>query len=160
MELSAVERDEMALGTGVSRRVMAARLATGLLQGVLLYWLYRAGKDGVWPATAQYLMVPLMMLALFLPVLLVSTMGHMSARKGAAWLATAALVIVAMALHDAWRGHHGYPMFDSHPGRSVYAPSQILALCSVPFFFIVQALVLSGVHDKRWVAGYGTYFEI
>ena len=73
MELSAVERDEMALGAGVSRRVMAARLITGLLQGVLLYWLYRAGKDGAWPATAPYLMVPLMMLALFLPVLLVSS---------------------------------------------------------------------------------------
>ena len=101
MELSAVERDEMALGTSVSRRVMAARLITGLLQGVLLYWLYRAGKDGVWPATAPYLAVPLMMLALFLPVLLVSSIGHMPARKAAAWLATASLVILAMALHDA-----------------------------------------------------------
>lgn len=160
MELSAVERDEMALGTGVSRRVMAARLATGLLQGVLLYWLYRAAKDGVWPATAQYLMVPLMMLALFLPVLLVSTLGHMSARKGAAWLTAAALVILAMALHDAWRGHHGYPMFGNQADRGVYAPSQILALCSVPFFFIAQSLVLAGVHDRRWVAGYGAYFEI
>ena len=160
MELSAVERDEMALGTGVSRRVMAARLITGLLQGVLLYWLYRAGKGGAWPATAPYLMVPLMMLALFLPVLLVSSIGHMPARKAAAWLATAFLVILAMALHDAWRGHHGYPMFDSWAARRVYSPSQILALCSVPFFFIAQSLVLSGVHDRRRVASYGTYFEI
>lgn len=159
MELSAVERDEMALGTGASRRVMAVRLVTGLLQGVLLYWLYRAGKDGVWPATAQYLMVPLMMLALFLPVLLVSSIGHMPARKTAAWLATASLLIGAMALHDAWRGHHGYPMFDNWADRRVYAPSQILALCSVPFFFVAQALVLAGVHDQRRVAGYGTYFE-
>ncbi|USX16417.1 DUF4153 domain-containing protein [Oxalobacteraceae bacterium OTU3CAMAD1] len=160
MELSAVERDEMALGTGVSRRVMAARLITGLLQGVLLYWLYRAGKDGVWPATAPYLAVPLMMLALFLPVLLVSSIGHMPARKTAAWLATASLVILAMALHDAWRGHHGYPIFDNWAERRVYSPSQILALCSVPFFFIAQSLVLSGVHDRRRVASYGTYFEI
>ena len=160
MELSAVERDEMALGAGVSRRVMAARLITGLLQGVLLYWLYRAGKDGAWPATAPYLVVPLMMLALFLPVLLVSSIGHMSARKTAAWLATASLVILAMALHDAWRGHHGYPMFDNWAERRVYSPSQILALCSVPFFFIAQSLVLSGVHDRRRVAAYGTYFEI
>lgn len=64
-----------------------------------------------------------------------------------------------MALHDAWRGHHGYPMFDNWADRRVYAPSQILALCSVPFFFIAQALVLAGVHDKRRVASYGTYFE-
>ncbi|SEN24171.1 protein of unknown function [Duganella sp. CF517] len=160
MELSAVERDEMALGTGVSRRVMAARLVTGLLQGVLLYWLYRAGKEGLWPATAPYLAVPLMMLALFLPVLLVSSVGHMPARKAAAWLAAASLVILAMALHDAWRGHHGYPMFDNWTERRVYSPSQILALCSVPFFFIAQSLVLSGVHDRRRVASYGTYFEV
>ena len=138
---------------------MAARLIAGLLQGVLLYWLYRAGKDGVWPATAPYLIVPLMMLALFLPVLLVSSIGHMQPRKAAAWLATASLVILAMALHDAWRGHHGYPMFDNWADRRVYSPSQILALCSVPFFFIAQSLVLSGVHDQRRVASYGTYFE-
>jgi hypothetical protein len=159
MELSAVERDEMALGSSASRRVMAVRLITGLLQGALLYWLYRAGKDGVWPATAPYLIVPLMMLALFLPVLLVSSIGHLPPRKAAGWLATASLVILAMALHDAWRGHHGYPMFDNWADRRVYSPSQILALCSVPFFFIAQSLVLSGVHDRRRVASYGTYFE-
>nr|WP_315392049.1 DUF4153 domain-containing protein [uncultured Duganella sp.] len=159
MERSAVEADELALGAGVGRRVMAARLATGLLQGVLLYALYRAGKEGAWPATAPYLMVPLMMLALFLPVLLVSALGHMPARRAAAWLATAALLLVVLALHDAWRGHHGYPMFDNWADRKVYSPSQILALCGVPFFFIAQALVLAGVHDGRRVANYDTYFE-
>ena len=159
MELSAVERDEMALGMGVSRRVMAARLITGLLQGVLLYWLYHAGKDGLWPATEQYLMVSLTMLALFLPVLLVSSFGHMPARTGAVWLTAASLVILAMTLHDAWRGHHGHPMFDNWGYLRVHAPSQILALCSVPFFFIAQALVLAGAHDKRRVASYGAYFE-
>jgi hypothetical protein len=35
----------------VAPRIAVTRLVTGLLQGLLLYWLYSTAQDKVWPAT-------------------------------------------------------------------------------------------------------------
>ncbi|MES2347219.1 MAG: DUF4153 domain-containing protein [Pseudomonadota bacterium] len=157
MQASDVDKDELA--QGVSRRVMAARLATGLVQGLLLYWLYNASKSVLWPATAPYVMVPLTLLALILPVLLISSLGHLVPRKAGTWLLAALAVLLVMSLHDAWRGQYARPFLGNLDGKAVYSPSEILVFFSVVFFFIAHALVLSGVQDRRRVASYGTYFE-
>ena len=50
------------------------RLLVGLLQGVVLYGLYRAGADYTWSATMPMLFVALVMAAIVGPVLLVSSL--------------------------------------------------------------------------------------
>lgn len=141
------------------RRVMAARLAIGLAQGLLLYWLYSAGKNGLWPATAPYVGVPLVLLALVLPVLLVSSLGRLAPRQAAAWLLAALLVLLAMSLHDVWRGLNERAFLDGWEGKTVQAPSRILVFFSLVFFFIAHALVLAGASERRRVASYDAYFE-
>jgi hypothetical protein len=155
-----MEHNEIALEAQVSRKVMAARLAVGLVQGLLLYWLYAAGRDVAWPATAPYLMVPLLTVLLILPVLLVSSLGHLALRQAAIWLLAALAVLLVLALHDVWRGANSYPFLSNWNGRPVFSPSMLLVFFSCVFFFIAHALVLAGAQDGKRIASYNTYFEV
>ena len=76
-----VEQYDEVLSAEVSRRVMLLRLTTGLVQGVLLYLLYRAATINMWPATQPFLFMPLFMLVLLLPVVFISSLGHMTSRS-------------------------------------------------------------------------------
>ncbi|TFW18509.1 DUF4153 domain-containing protein [Duganella callida] len=154
-----MEQHEITLGQEVSRRVMAARLAVGLAQGLLLYWLYSASRDVLWPATAPYAMVPLTLVMLVLPVLLISSLGHLKPRQAAIWLGSALLVLLALACHDVWRDAQGRTLMSNWEHKAVYSPSEMVALFSVVFFFIAHALVMAGAQDRRLVAAYDTYFE-
>jgi hypothetical protein len=49
------------------RRATVLRLATGLIQGLLLYGLWQADKSKVWPATQREVYAALLMVALFVP---------------------------------------------------------------------------------------------
>ncbi|MYM66536.1 DUF4153 domain-containing protein [Pseudoduganella sp. FT55W] len=153
------EQNEIALEAEVSRKVMAARLAIGLVQGLLLYWLYASARDLVWPATAPYAMVPLMMVLLILPVLLISSLGHLRPRQAVAWLSVALAVLLVLAFHDAWRGMNSHPLLSNWEQKPFYSPSELLVFFSVVFFFIAHTLVLAGVQEGRRIAGYNTYFE-
>ncbi|MCU6497634.1 DUF4153 domain-containing protein [Rugamonas sp. A1-17] len=155
-----MEQDETMLEAEVSRRVMALRLATGLVQGALLYWLYQADRGGWWPAGAPYVMTPLLMACALLPAMLISAMGHIAPKKVAQWMAVAAGVVLIMALHAVSRGAGVSPpggelakgAFTSIPGP--------LMVFGVVFMYIAHALVMAGAVDKRHVASYGTYFEL
>ncbi|MYM74406.1 DUF4153 domain-containing protein [Duganella sp. FT134W] len=155
-----MEHNEIALEAQVSRKVMATRLAVGLAQGLLLYWLYAASRDVAWPATAPYLMVPLLTVLLILPVLLVSSLGHLAPRQAATWLLSALAVLLALALHDVWRGANSYPLLSNWDNKPVYSPSMLLVFFSCVFFFIAHALVMAGAQDGKRIASYNTYFEV
>jgi hypothetical protein len=151
--------NEIVLEAQVSRRVMAARLAVGLVQGLLLYWLYAASRDVAWPATAPYLMVPLMLALLVWPVLLVSSLGHLAPRKAAAWLLAALVVLLALATHDVWRGMKFTPFLSNWEHKPVASPSAQLVFFSAVLFFIAHTLVMAGAHEGRRIASYNGYFE-
>jgi hypothetical protein len=155
-----MEHNEIALEAQVSRKVMAARLAVGLVQGLLLYWLYAASRDVAWPATAPYLMVPLLTVLLILPVLLVSSLGHLAPRQAVAWLLAALAVLLVLALHDVWRGANSYPFLSNWDNKPVFSPSMLLVVFGCVFFFIAHALVLAGAQDCKRIASYNTYFEV
>ena len=152
-------QNEITLEAQVGRKVMAARLAVGLVQGLLLYWLYAASRDVAWPATAPYLMVPLLTVLLILPVLLISALGHLAPRQAAVWLLAALAVLLAFSLHDVWRGANSYPLLSNWSNRPVYSPSALLVFFGCVFFFIAHALVLAGAQDGKRIASYNTYFE-
>src|SRR5450830_1253291 len=153
-------QNEIALEAQVSRKVMAARLVVGLAQGLLLYWLYAASRDVAWPATAPYLMVPLLTVLLILPVLLISGLGHLAPRQAVVWLLAALAVMLALSLHDVWRGANSYPLLSNWDKRAVYSPSALLVFFGCVFFFIAHALVLAGAQDGKRIASYNSYFEI
>jgi hypothetical protein len=154
-----MEQNQIALEAEVSRKVMAARLAIGLLQGLLLYWLYASARDVAWPATAPYAMVPLTAVLLILPVLLISSLGHMKPRQAAVWLLAALAVLLALSLHDAWRGLNSQPLLSNWEHKPIYSPSVLMVFYGGVFFFIAHTLVLAGAQEGRRIATYNAYFE-
>ena len=144
----------------VAPRIAVTRLLAGVLQGVLLYWLYSAAQGKTWPATQPSLLAPLMLIGLLLPVLLVSSLGHMSLRRIGAWMAGAALVLTALALHDVARGAEHFIWGNYKPGAPLRVISiQLFGAC-VAGLYIAHALVLASAQDGRRLASYPTYFEI
>lgn len=135
----------------VTRRVGQLRLAVGLVQGVILYFLYHAQQSGAWPSTHPGLFFPLTLGGIVLPALLISGLGHLPRRPLALWLAAAACVLAVIGLHDAWRN-----ALDPAPLRH---PSLLAYPFCVGFFFIAHSLVLAGAHDGRRIAHYATCFE-
>ncbi|MCE3265232.1 MAG: hypothetical protein K0R43_4311 [Pseudoduganella sp.] len=135
----------------VTRRVGQLRLLVGLLQGGLLYLLYHAQQSGAWPASQPALFSPFLLGAIVLPVLLISSLGHLERRPLMLWLGAAALVLAAVGVSDAWRS-----ALDVRPQPH---PSFLLFPFSLGFFFIAHSLVLAGAHDRRRLAHYATCFE-
>jgi hypothetical protein len=149
-------------------RVGSQRLLLGLLQGLMLYLLYRAAKEQSWPATATLLFVPLVLAALIVPVLLISGLGHIPRRQLILWGGTALLLLAGLGFYDAWRGAdlplppaEKTGVFQSGAGthRSLY-PSPQLLFFAIAGFFIAHALVTAAVRAGRRVAPYATYFDI
>lgn len=158
-----MEQDELLPSTQVSQRVMGLRLLTGLVQGLLLYWLYRATQQGGWLAAMPAVMAPLLMAGLLLPAMLISAMGHMAPKKLALWMLLAAAVLLAMALHAVQRDAG----FILNPGMSGIAGNAALRVLAGPllpggaaFLFIAHSLVLAGALDQRRIASYDRYFEV
>jgi hypothetical protein len=134
----------------------ASRLAVGVAQGIFLYLLLDASQQHRWPATEPLLFTPLFLLAVFVPALLISGLGHFSRHQLQLWCATAAATLVLLGLYGAWR--LAAPP-DALP-RDSALPWAPLAAAFVPWFFIAHSLVLAGVRDQRRVASYPTYFEV
>ena len=62
-------------GLGGERRLFAARLITGLLQGLALYALYFAGEHGLWPRTQPTAFGALALAAGYAPVVVLADPG-------------------------------------------------------------------------------------
>ena len=90
-------------GLGGERRLFAARLITGLIQGVALYALYFAGEHGLWPRTQPATFGALALAAGFAPVVVLAGVGRLSPRTLAIWTAAAALVLALLGWHDVNR---------------------------------------------------------
>jgi hypothetical protein len=135
----------------------ARRLAVGLAQGLFLYLILEAWQAQSWPATQPLLFTPLFLLAVFVPALLISSLGHFGQKQMAAWCGTAALVVVLLGVYGVWRmGAQAAPA----PGPLPPMPWAPLTAALVPWFFIAHALVMAGVRDKRRLASYPGYFEV
>jgi hypothetical protein len=134
-------------------RLGPARIGIGLIQGVLLYLLYTALQDKLWPATAPLLFAPLVMLGVLLPVILISGLGHLPRRTLAGWVSVAAIAITLLAIHDIWRRLGGVDVLRP-------TPSGPLTVCLAAACFIAHALVLAGARERRRIATYATYFDV
>jgi len=114
----------------VTDRVARLRLLTGLLQGVILYALYFSLKEKFWPATNGYLLSPLTMVFVFVPLLFSSALGHLNARRMWIWMGIATLICVLMSVYDIWRWHidfiDGNNLFGEHGAKRT--PSGLLLL--------------------------------
>lgn len=139
---------------GGARSLAGARLGIGLVQGVLLYLLYRSGAlhDALtWPATQPPLFGALVLAVAFTPVMLLAGVGRLPARKLALWGLAAAAVLMLLGWHDAAQQtrEYFYPPYIRFP---------VLAF-SAAALFIAHHLIVPAVAARRWIADFDDYFD-
>ena len=144
-----------------SRTIAGARLAIGLLQGIALYLLWRAGDDRVWPATEPALFAPLSMIAFFVPLIAVQGLGSMRPRTLLVWAVAATAALAVLGMHDRFRvwlpDLPEPPRGNGIDERSL--PSFGVVFFSAAALFIAHALIAAGDEARKWIARYEIYFD-
>ncbi|HET7594746.1 MAG TPA: hypothetical protein VFK49_04780, partial [Stellaceae bacterium] len=144
--------------------VPMARLATGLAQGLALCLLYSAAEAELWPATQPLVFAPLLVIACFVPVIVLSGLGNMRRRSLLIWAAAAAALLAVLAIHDIDRGAADsgtgfWGLFFRHQSDLAIWPSAILMVFALVGLFIAHSLVVAGDGERRIIAGYSRYFD-
>jgi len=141
-----------------SRRGLAlARLTIGVIQGAALYALYRAADGGPgdqvwWPATQPALFGPLVLIALFLPVMLLAGVGRLRLRTLAIWTIVAAAGLALLGWHDVASRH-----LLAHEGAPFVRP--VVFAFAAAALFIAHHLVVPADRARRWIAEFSDYFD-
>lgn len=144
-------------------RMGRPRLLIALLQGAMLYWLYRAGADTLWPATLPALFVPLVLVGILGPLLLILSLGHLAPRRLAWWVGGVVLLLAALGWYGAWRNDAAWA--GALPGVQVPAASLLLSLVAalllplVAALFIAHTLITAASAERRFIASYAGYFD-
>lgn len=101
---------------------LGPRLALGIVQGVLLYGLYREAASHSDFARQSLLFVPLVLAALVVPPLAVVGTTQLRWRRLLLWCALLAAVVAVLGYHDAWRqldpAARAAGQLVQHPGNS------------------------------------------
>lgn len=153
------------LGRNSPPRLVAFRLALGLLQGAALWWLYASAtvsdyslpipEQLGWPATVPELFGPLAMILVMVPVLLLAGAGRMRPLTLLLWAlgATAFLALLG------WHGVAAQSISEYGPrSRPPYLPWP-MPLFAATALFIGHHLVLPADLERRWIAAFPTYFD-
>ena len=140
-------------------RLAPVRLGIGLLQGCVLYFLYHSASSQTWLATDSALFGPLLLVSFFIPVLMMSGLGHLPSRAWWRWMLVATLIAASLAYYDIWR-IVGAPAADYGPGipKASY-PSPLLWLFGAGGFYIAHSLVLASGAEHKRIASYPSYFD-
>ncbi|ADL02281.1 conserved hypothetical protein [Brevundimonas subvibrioides ATCC 15264] len=138
--------------TGDRRAIGLARLAIGLVQGVLLYWLVQSTEGGprTWPATEPALFGPLLIVSLYLPLVLLAGVGRLRLLTLAIWTGIAAVVLALLAWHDIAR---------QTAGENTQLTFGLMAFGATALF-IAHHLIVPADRERRPIANYATYFDV
>jgi len=141
-----------------ARALGVARVSIGLIQGLALYLIYLAYDERTWPATDGLIFAPLMLVALFVPLLALQASGNIRWRTLAIWCGAAAAIVAGLGFYDIW---HAWPEPPSSgASRLGVTPSTQLFFALVAGLFIAQSLIEAGDADRRFIASYTTYFDV
>lgn len=137
-----------------ARGLAAIRIGIGLIQGLVLYLLYRSASDATalaWPATQPSLFAALVLAAAFAPIMLLAGVGRMGWKTLALWGAVAAAVLALLGWHDAAQQASDY-------FRPPYLRFPVVAFAAAALF-IAHHLIVPAVQGRRWIADYDDYFD-
>lgn len=146
---------------GGAQGLAVARLGIGLIQGLLLYLLWRSATSFVpmswpptmtWPATNPPLFGALFLACAFTPVMLLAGVGRLSVKALAIWGLIAAAVLMLLGWHDvAQQATDGrfYPPYLRFP---------VIAFAAAALF-IAHHLIVPAVASRRWIADFDDYFD-
>jgi Domain of unknown function (DUF4153) len=92
----------------------AAMLTIAVVQGILLFALYRAFDTNSWPSESPLWSYPLWTLAVAVPLLLLLSISHGNERRVGQLVAGSAAVLVLLAIYTGWQAEpfDAFPVFD------------------------------------------------
>jgi len=138
------------------RRTALARLIVGFAQGLVLYWLFRSaggasdGANETWPYTQPFAFGPLLLVAAYLPIVVLAGLGRLRLRTLLIWTGVLALTLTGLALHDIGRqGAERDDLFLT-PGLFAFAAAAL---------FIGHHLIVPADRKGRLIADYDGYFD-
>lgn len=151
-----MQKESLAEST-TTKQVGHARVAIGLLQGVVLYFLYFIFQTKTGLAANAYLFFPLLFLSLFVPFIANLGLGDLNWRQRVGWLVSVALISILCAVYSIWRARDTILM--GHTTKTFILPFfPIFATLSM-VFFIAHTLICSAAVTRRWLAAYSDYFN-
>jgi hypothetical protein len=143
----------------MSRESLAIiRAVLGLAQGAALYLLYDAAEARVWPATDGQVFAPLVLTAVFVPVLAAAGLGNLRPRTLAIWIAAAIVIVPALGAYDIFHDPAG-GVFNAATGSRT-EPSPPLWFAMAAGLAMTHVLIVSGDADRAWIARYPRHFDI
>jgi hypothetical protein len=134
------------------------RTMLGLAQGAALYLLYHAADAKIWPATDGQVFAPLVLIAVFVPILAAAGLGNLRLRTLAIWIAAATIVTAGLGAYDIFHDPAG-GVFDTATGFRIVA-SPPLWFATAAGLAITHILIASGDADRAWIARYPRHFDI
>ncbi len=145
------------------RSVAGTRLGIGIVQGIVLCLLYGTAERGTWPASNGLIFAPLLLVACFVPLIVIAGLGNMRPRTLAGWALVASVVLAGLAAHDISRGADTdgslvWHLFGGEADRHIW-PSSALVLVAAMGLFIAQSLIVAGDGDLSFIAVYPLYFD-
>jgi Domain of unknown function (DUF4153) len=135
------------------------RAGIGLLQGLALFALTQASEQHVWPATDGLLFAPLLTLAIFVPLLVISGLGNLRWRTLVPWLVVAAVVCAGCAAYDIYRHQIPPGSIAGVPLTALILPSGVVWLSLAAILFIVHTMIVSGEAERKFIASYPIHFD-
>jgi hypothetical protein len=143
----------------MSRETLAViRTVLGLAQGAALYLLYNAADAKVWPATDGQVFAPLVLTAVFVPVLAAAGLGNLRLRTLAIWIAAAIVIVPALGAYDIFHDPAG-GVFGAAAGSRI-VPSLPLWFATAAGLAMGHIFITSGDADRAWIARYPRHFDI
>ena len=134
---------------GDRRAVTLARLAIGLVQGLALYGLMRATEgEASWSRLNPDLFAPAVLVALFLPAVLLSGVGKLRLPVYLGWSGVAAALLALLAWHDVAR--------QAGAAREATFPVFVFGAAAL---FIAHHLIVPADRTRRLIAPYPAYFD-
>lgn len=130
------------------------RLLIGLLQGLALYGLYWSvdHTPRLWPATIPELFGPLVLVAAYLPVVLLGGLGRLRLKTLVIWTGVAAATLALLGWHDMAR----QVLIDQ---REPFLSPPLFPFLAAALF-IAHHLIVPADQEGRRIAAYPRYFDV
>jgi hypothetical protein len=141
-----------------------ARLALGVAQGIAFYFLYSAFQEKTWPAIDGLLFSPLLLVATFVPAIVIVGLGTVRVRALVAFALAATVLIAALAVYDIWRSAPPELQIRSYviggKGHAYVLPSYALVQSLMIALFIAFGLVAASNMGAGPSTRYARHFDV
>lgn len=140
-----------------SQRLVIARLSIALLQGALLFVLYRQLQAKAWPATDGLVFAPLVAAAIFVPFVAIAGLANFRVRSLAVWVCAVLVLCVGLTLYDV----HQTPVIDRWGvSQSNILPHSGIWIALAAIIFITHSLIAAGDNQQKYIADYTAYYDV